>query len=241
MIFPVLLAKILSAGAAAQAATGAGIVVVVVGGAGATGVLGEEVQDGISSVVTTVEDETPEVISDDDTLADDGEPVAPDPGTVDGPDPVTTVPVQPVDELAVAAQAWAAGPAADAPFGQWVSRAAGDKALRAQLEKMGYRFSDLVRTWAHDKGLRDEDLAGEGVDLGDLTGDIDEVTPEPEPAETEDATDDRDGAKHKDKDKGKDKNKGENKNEGGGEDEDGGEDEGEDEDEGRGGKGDGRD
>ena len=41
MIFPALLAKFLSAGALAQAATGDTVVVVAVTGAGATGVLGE--------------------------------------------------------------------------------------------------------------------------------------------------------------------------------------------------------
>ena len=48
MFFPALLAKFLSAGAFAQAATGAGVVLVVATGAGATGVLGEDVQDTVA-------------------------------------------------------------------------------------------------------------------------------------------------------------------------------------------------
>ena len=56
MIFPALLAKILSAGAVAQAATGAGVVIVVATGAGATGVLGGDVQDTIVGVVASDEE-----------------------------------------------------------------------------------------------------------------------------------------------------------------------------------------
>ena len=53
MFFPALLAKFLSAGAFAQAATGAGVVLVVATGAGAAGVLPEAVQDTFASVVGT--------------------------------------------------------------------------------------------------------------------------------------------------------------------------------------------
>jgi type IV secretory pathway VirB10-like protein len=52
--FPALVAKILSAGAIAQAATGAGIVVVAFTGAGAAGVLPGPVQDTVATVVETV-------------------------------------------------------------------------------------------------------------------------------------------------------------------------------------------
>src|SRR3954464_7388560 len=54
MFIPALVAKILSAGAIAQAATGAGIVVVAFTGAGAAGVLPGPVQDTVATVVETV-------------------------------------------------------------------------------------------------------------------------------------------------------------------------------------------
>jgi hypothetical protein len=53
MLFPALLAKLLSAGAVAQAATGAGVAVVVVCSAGAAGVLPGPVQETFSSIVGT--------------------------------------------------------------------------------------------------------------------------------------------------------------------------------------------
>jgi hypothetical protein len=52
--FPALVAKILSAGAIAQAATGAGIVVVAVTGAGVAGVLPGPVQSTVATVVESV-------------------------------------------------------------------------------------------------------------------------------------------------------------------------------------------
>jgi hypothetical protein len=53
MFFPALLAKLLSAGAVAQAATGAGVAVVIVASAGAAGVLPDPVQETFSSIVGT--------------------------------------------------------------------------------------------------------------------------------------------------------------------------------------------
>ena len=50
MIVPALIAKFLSAGALAQAATGAGVVVVVAAGAGTAGVLPDGAQDTFSEL-----------------------------------------------------------------------------------------------------------------------------------------------------------------------------------------------
>jgi hypothetical protein len=61
MFFPALLAKFLSAGAVAQAASGAGICLVAFTGAGVVGVLPDPVQETFSSVVgtgTTTDDTT---------------------------------------------------------------------------------------------------------------------------------------------------------------------------------------
>ena len=53
MFFPALLAKFLSAGVVAQACSGAGIALVAFTGAGATGLLGDDVQTTITSVVSS--------------------------------------------------------------------------------------------------------------------------------------------------------------------------------------------
>src|SRR5688572_14237708 len=58
VFFPALFAKLLSAGAVAQAATGATVVVVAFAGAGAAGVLPTPVQDTFTSIVS---DETEQV------------------------------------------------------------------------------------------------------------------------------------------------------------------------------------
>ena len=162
MIFPALIAKFLSAGALAQAATGAGVVLVVATGAGATGVLGDGVQDTLSTVVgVTSDEETPQG----DTLTSD-ETATTDPGAVETPAVVTTAPVDAESDPA----AWAAtGPAVGQPFGEWVSASAHNPELREWLRGEGMTFGQVVRDWAHKKGLDDADLVEEGVDLDDLT------------------------------------------------------------------------
>ena len=67
MFFPALLAKFLSAGAMAQAASGAGIVLVAFTGAGVAGVLPGPVQDTFSSVVST------ETAADETTVPEDAD------------------------------------------------------------------------------------------------------------------------------------------------------------------------
>ena len=81
MIFPALLAKFLSAGAVAQAATGAGVVIVVATGAGATGVLGEEVQDSLTGIVSSEPSD-----------GDGDVAVANEDATTSSPSPITTTP-----------------------------------------------------------------------------------------------------------------------------------------------------
>jgi len=86
MFFPALLAKFLSAGAVAQAASGAGIALVAFTGAGVAGVLPEPVQETFSSVVgtetaaeepTAPEDATGSETPDDVTGEDTSDVVAP--------------------------------------------------------------------------------------------------------------------------------------------------------------------
>jgi hypothetical protein len=191
MIFPVLLAKLLSASALAQAATGATVVVVAVTGAGATGVLGEDVQDTLTSVIAA-DDETgdPAVV----TPVDDT-PTTTDPGAVPTTAAETTAPVEPDFDAA----AWIEqGPEGYTSFGAWVSDSAHNSQLREWLRAEGRTFGSVVRDWAHKKGMDDSDLAEDGVDLDELTEDeagsaTAEPTPTAEVAESTGATEDRGG------------------------------------------------
>src|SRR4051794_14908033 len=171
MFFPALLAKILSAGAVAQAATGAGIVLVVATGAGATGVLGEDVQETVSSVVGTTSEEPAEdaVAAEDETTETGIEPT---------PVVETTAPAEPT-EAESDPEAWIEkGPEGYSSFGAWVSASAHNPELRNWLRAEGRSFGSTVRDWAHRKGLDDADLAEEGVDLDEST----DATPAPAPA-----------------------------------------------------------
>jgi hypothetical protein len=194
MIFPALLAKFLSAGAFAQAATGAGVVLVTVTGAGAAGVLPAPVQDSFATVVATV---TPL-----EAPTSEEEPLADEP--VEDEAPVEEVPAdempaqepaveEPADAAAFDAASWLAGPQGTESFGEWVSQAAGNAEFKAELKAEGRNFGSIIRDWAHRKHMDAEDLAAEGVDLDELTEDGAEPTTvvEPEaPAEVEAGTQD---------------------------------------------------
>jgi hypothetical protein len=190
MFIPALLAKLLSAGAVAQAATGAGVAVVLVTGAGAVGALPDPVQNTVSSVVGAV---TPfDLPSGDETAGDEpatDEPVVEEP-TAEQPaveDPAVEDPEaeQPVveDPAAFDPEAWAVdGPQDGQTFGQWVSLGAHNKASLGE----DVRFGQIVSAWAHKKHLDAADLENEGVDLDELTDTPDEPATEVEP-ETGDA------------------------------------------------------
>jgi hypothetical protein len=144
MFFPALLAKILSAGAVAQAATGAGMVLVVATGAGATGLLGTGVQDTLTSVVAS--DETTQ---DDSVAGDDQTPT--ETAVTTTPAVETTPPAEPTAEPTEGefdATAWAAnGPAEGQSFGQWVRQAA----------RAGHADGKVISEWARKKGEHAED------------------------------------------------------------------------------------
>ena len=186
VIVTALIAKFLSAGAVAQAATGAGVVVVVVTGAGSAGVLPGEAQETFSDLTginETVDEPT-------DDLA---EPVTEPVDEGDGADP-TEVPLTEVfeeeaDADAFDAELWAQGydPDVHASFGAWVSLAAHNKGELAEvMAKGGYRnFGAMVRAEAHKKGVDEDELEDElveeGLDLADLTdGDTDATEQESE-------------------------------------------------------------
>jgi uncharacterized membrane protein YgcG len=199
MIFPVLLAKFLSAGAVAQAATGAGIVLVTVTGAGAAGALPDPLQNTVATAVETV---TPfEFPGDEEAVPEDGsvvdEPLTDEEPAVDEP-AVEEPALEDGWDAAIGfdRDEWALhGPADGQSFGSWVSEAA----------RHGGADGHVVRDWAHRKGvhLEDRDLEDwgledwglEGVDVDDRTG----TTPAPEigaktpAAEPEAATTERHG------------------------------------------------
>ena len=193
MFLPALLAKLLSAGAVAQAATGATVVVVAFAGAGAAGVLPGPVQDTFTSIVS---DET-EVPVEEEPLVEA---------------PVEEVPVEeaPADEM-LADETSAEGTAEltaqavvdawmtaeiDGTFGEWVSAARHDADIMAAIEETGYNFGHYVSQRAKDKGLTAADLAEEGIELDELTEDgsvVEETSGSdaPEAVETEQSTQER--------------------------------------------------
>ncbi|TQN37707.1 hypothetical protein FHU33_4371 [Blastococcus colisei] len=193
MILPALIAKLLSAGAVAQAATGAGVALVVVTGAGAAGVLPDPLQNTVAAAVETVtplelpeggegepvEEPTIEEPVAEEPVAD--EPATDEPATDEGAEEV------PAGETAFSAEAWATqGPDAYSSFGAWVSAGA----EHDMAEVLGVRFGELVSARARDKGMDAADLEAEGVDLAalgldgaDLEDPADETTaPAPEVA-----------------------------------------------------------
>jgi hypothetical protein len=99
MFFPALLAKILGAGAVAQAATGAGVALVALTGAGTAGVLPDPVQQTFATVVATVgfDVENPDATegatsTSDDGTADDAAAVTDDTTTATPDDTTTATP-----------------------------------------------------------------------------------------------------------------------------------------------------
>jgi uncharacterized membrane protein YgcG len=187
MIFPVLIAKFLSAGAVAQAATGASVVVVAFTGIGAVGALPAPVQDTFATVVETVtpleaptsEDDTADTVPDE-TVVDDVVTEPTDETTESNEDEAETA-----EDAEFDLDAWIeAGPEGYDSFGAWVSESAHNADLKSALRARGQNFGSMVSKWAHDKGLDEDDLAAEGVDLDELT----EGSTEPEAVVDADVT-----------------------------------------------------
>jgi hypothetical protein len=214
MLFPALLAKILSAGAIAQAATGAGIVVVAVTGAGVAGVLPDPLQNTVATVVETVtpmtltneddetaEDETPtepitaepiEESTDESTDETTDETTDPETGTVEDPAPALTL------------EDWEKGPDAEQSFGSWVSEGA----------RHGYVDGATVSKWAHERNAQrrgerapEPELPQEPTE--DAEVDVVEDTVDPEPR-TDDRGNRGDGTKNNGNGNGNGKGNGRN-------------------------------
>ncbi|TFV63873.1 UNVERIFIED_ORG: hypothetical protein E4P37_13895 [Bacillus sp. AZ43] len=181
MILPALLAKFLSAGAVAQAATGAGVVLVAVTGAGAAGALPGPVQDTVATAVETV---TPfELPGGDEVPVDEPAPEESEPE-----EQVEETPVDAAAPTTFDAEVWLLGPQEAESFGGWVSQAAGNQEFKAALKAEGLSFGQVVRTHAHRKGMDDAELesqlAAEGIDVAELAPDAPEAAPpveEPQP------------------------------------------------------------
>jgi hypothetical protein len=183
VIVPALIAKLLSAGAIAQAATGAGVVVVVAVGAGATGALPDGAQETFSDL--TGINETVDEPAGDLTEPEGTEPVEADDDLSDPADiaevevPVTDPVEDEADAGAFDAALWTQGydPKVYSSFGAWVSLGAHNKAALAEaLAKGGYEyrnFGAMVSAEARSKGMDRDELADElaeaGLDVDDVT------------------------------------------------------------------------
>jgi len=178
MLFPALLAKLLSAGAVAQAATGATVVVVAFAGAGAVGALPDPVQDTFATVVaeiTPLEPPTSEETSDEtseETTEETTEEVLPEDAVVEEVEVVeeTDESAEVTDAELVEAQvkAWALeGPKGES-FGAWVSQGS-NAGVKGWLRARGMTFGNVVSAWANGKGFSDEQLAALGADLDEPT------------------------------------------------------------------------
>ena len=183
MIFPVLIAKFLSAGAVAQAATGAGVVVVAFTGIGAAGALPAPVQDTFATVVETV---TPLEAPTSDETADavaDGTVVEEVIVTEPTEEVAETEPTEEVTETVLTEeQQWAEeGPAAGQSFGSWVSEGA----------RRGWVDGKVISEWAHKKHVQWDGETGPATPTAEPAEAEAEV--EDRSAETEEATGDREG------------------------------------------------
>jgi hypothetical protein len=171
MIFTALIAKFLSAGAVAQAATGATVAVVAFTGVGVVGALPDRVQDTFATVVAeitpleppTSEETTEEVVAEEPVAEEPAaeEPVAGESETTDE----TTEDVDAAAEVEAQVKAWVLeGPADGEPFGAWVSE--GSKAqVKDWLRARGMTFGNVVSAWANGKGFSKEQLAALGADV----------------------------------------------------------------------------
>ena len=187
MILPALIAKFLSAGAVAQAATGATVAVVAFTGVGALGALPDPVQDTFATVVAeitpleapTSEETTEEVVTEEETLAEDVET------TEEAPEEAAV----PTDAEALEAQvkAWAlAGPTDGESISAWVAKGS-NADMKDWLRAHGMTFGNVVSAHASGRGFSEEELAVLGADLPEPTDGVTESEPvvDTEVAETE--------------------------------------------------------
>ncbi|NYJ06093.1 hypothetical protein [Petropleomorpha daqingensis] len=146
MFFPALLAKIVSAGAVAQAATGAGIVFVAFTGAGVAGALPDSLQHGFATVASTVGIQVEDPQQTDDVAPVPPATSAPTGTEVDGSGTTTDAgddTAAPATDDGYTLEDWEKGPAEGQPFGDWVSEGA----------RHGYADGAVISREAHEKGI----------------------------------------------------------------------------------------
>lgn len=147
MFLPALAAKFLSLSAVAQAASGVGIAVVAFTGAGATGLLGTDVQTSLGSVVGAAETTGDVTLTVTPTQSPTATPT--DTPTATPTDTPTATPTDVAPAVgtpaasALTAESWAKGPATGQAFGDWVSAGA----------RLGYVDGATISKFAH---LRNE-------------------------------------------------------------------------------------
>ena len=161
MILSALFVKFLSAGAVAQAATGATVAVVAFTGVGAVGALPDPVQDTFATVVSEITPLQPPT-SEEPTEEPTEEVVLEEIGTED----LGTTEETPADADVVAAQAkaWALeGPAAGESFSAWVGEGSKED-VKAWLRERGMTFGNVVSRWASGKEFTAAELEALGAD-----------------------------------------------------------------------------
>jgi hypothetical protein len=188
VIVPALIAKLLSAGAVAQAAAGAGVAVVVVAGAGTVGVLPGETQVAFSEftgVGETVEQPTAEVPTGTEPVNPDGTPATPtDVPLLDDESDATDEDAEDTVELTdeQKAKAWvdeAEMITSQAHFKEWLARG------KAQ----GWVSGSVVSTAVHARNEARK-KARDGGEESEETPEVEPVQPEPEQDSDEEAGDD---------------------------------------------------
>jgi hypothetical protein len=196
VIVPALIAKFLSAGAVAQAATGAGVVVVVVTGAGAAGAQPEAAQQSFSdltgiqeTVQEPVEDVTQPVVAPGEGDGESADPAAPliTTGESDGSGEGETD-AEPTDaDLAdaKAAAAWAAGPkdTSHEAFKAWLAEGSEKGWVNGQAVSEAVHARNEAR-----KAARETEREAEDIETPDAPGveDQDEDEDETEVASSDD-------------------------------------------------------
>ncbi len=184
MILSALFVKFLSAGAVAQAATGATVAVVAFTGVGAVGALPDPVQDTFATVVSeitpleppTSEETTEEVVADETVVE---EVVPEETGTTED---VAEAPTdaEVVEDLEAQVRAWALeGPAEGQSINAWASE--GSKAdVKTWLRARGMNYGNVVSAWASGKGFSDAELEALGAKLDEPIDAPTDVVTEPE-------------------------------------------------------------
>ena len=162
MILPVLIAKFLSAGAIAQAATGATVAVVAFTGVGAVGALPDPVQDTFATVVAEITPLKPP--TSEETTEESTEEVASEEVVVES---TVEAPVVPADAEALAAQvkAWAlTGPVGGESISDWVSKGSSAE-MKGWLRAHGMTFGNVVSAHASGRGFSEKERAVLGADV----------------------------------------------------------------------------